>query len=185
MKKIIVAAFLFLGCNSDDLDEVKKDISGKIPSFLLAETKGRLLVNDCTLYSIKKITEQESIDFRVKALTDSMIILNNLTDVYNRAIEGKRKTLREFDSLKQETGEVKRLISSYGQLIDSTIAASVSKKKLLDSLSLLKSVGSKDKNFYNTAFKVCSFNISAGSSCDSVAFLLDKKLNILSMHIVH
>ena len=186
MKKLLIAALFLFGCNSsEDMDAVKKEISNKIPGYLIKETKGRLLVNETTLYHIEKITEKDALDFRISALKDSVIIQGNLIGLYKSAVEAKQKDMAALDSQGISLTEIKKLISRYNHLADSTSLAAVNTKKLLDSLSVVRSVDDNEKNFYNTSFSVCSFNISTSTTCDSVAFLIDKKLNIISMHIIH
>lgn len=186
MKKLLAAVLILIGCNgSEDLEIVKDELSRKVPIFLVEETKSRLLVNGSEMYDLEKISEKEALEFRVKALEDSMIILKNLTELFEKAKINREKDIAAFDSLKQSTVDLRKLIARYSYMVDSNNLATVEKRKRLDSISAKVFAGSNKKNFYHTRFKICYFNVSQGSSCDSVAFLVDKKLNIISMHIVH
>ena len=185
MKKIFIAAFILSACNQpDDLEKAKKNISIIVPQFLIQATKSRLLINESTLYHLDKINEKDAIDFRIQALSDSVIIQNNLTETYKRNIEKREKDMKDFDSMKVSTVEIKKRISRYNYQADSVNTALANTKKTLDSLSGIKLTDTKNRNFYNASFRICSFNIITSTSCDSVAFLLDKKLNVISMHII-
>jgi len=186
VKKLLLAALILVGCNdSDNVEKIKSEISKKVPVFLVEETKSRLLVNDSEMYEFEKISEKQALEFRVKALEDSMVILKNLTELFLRSKLNREKDIPAFDSMNQSTVELKKLIARYSFMVDSNNTATVEKRKRLDSISSIVSKGSNSKDYYHTRFKICHFNVTAGSTCDSVAFLVDKKLNIISMHIVH
>jgi hypothetical protein len=183
MKKLFIAAFLLFGCNSsEDLEGAKNEVANKVPGILRKMSGGGILLEECKIYEFDRITGKEALDFRIRALSDSVIIHKRLLDFYNKNIEQRRLDMKGLDSVHRSTEEVKKIIDRYISKIDSNNLAAVVTQKKLDSLTAIKNTGSDKKDFYKAMFRVCYFNITSASSCDSFAFLFDKERNFISMH---
>jgi len=184
MKRLFIAALILFGCNSsEELETAKSEAANKVPAFLRDISGGGVLLEECKIYEFDRITEKEALEFRVRALSDSVIIHKRLLDFYNKNIERRTLDMKGLDSVHRSTEEVKKIIDRFVARIDSNNIASVVTQKKLDSLSAIKNAGSGKKDYYQGMFRVCYFNITSSSSCDSFAFLFDKGRNIISMHL--
>ena len=184
MKKLLFIALIFFGCNSSvNMDTVKKELVVKANIFLKKATSGGLIVQNLTIYRLDRITEKDAINFRIKALSDSIIIQKRVAEGYKQTAEGRKTDMKSMDSLHIATVEIKRLIDRYYFMADSTIAASAITKKALDSLSAISSADVENKDYYKAMSSICSINITSAPSCDSIAILADKQRNIISMYL--
>jgi hypothetical protein len=171
-------------CNSsDDLETARKDIANKVPAFVAKLTGGGMLVESCKLYELDEITEKEAVEFRIRALSDSLIIQKRLDEHFNNLITKKMADMKSMDSAKMNTDAVKAMIQRYLGKVDSNKMNTVNTRRMLDSFNAVTGRDASEKNYYKAMFSICTFNLTSSTSCDSFAFLLNKKREILSMHL--
>lgn len=183
MKNFLFLALILTGCASnDDLQTVRKDVLDKVPVFISNLTGGGAFVKECSLYQLDPVTDKAALDFRIWALSDSLIIQKRLAEHYTNLIEMRKKDMKGLVEIKMSTDTVQQIIDRYKFRIDSINMAGIKTKKELDSLTAANT-GTGEKNHYVAMFRICLFNITTTSTCDSFAFLFDKKRNLLSMHL--
>lgn len=181
MKKLLAAALFLFGCNSgDDMETVRNDIANKVPAFVGQLTGGGMMIKEFKMYNLETLDPAGAHDFRLRALSDSVIIHRNIEAYFNRIINIRTKGKASLDSANLRTDTVQMIIQRYQHRIDSNrLAAEVTQHKLDEVMA--EKVSGNDK-YYRAWFRICTFTLMTTNECDSFAFLLDKNRNVISMH---